>query len=345
MRRLQKPKLLFAIVLLISVSLYLALFFNIKTTYRERMHALELLLKERLFDNATTAPGQNAASFVASTVSTSTSHSAMNTTKAYDPIQAALATERAAAELLRQPVVNFHDYEYLRNPVGACEVSETEVLFVVPTAPRNFERRKRVRAGILGKYVSAPSNNATLLFFAGAPNCTESTPKIQSHLDDEFRTYGDLVQESFVDVYTNIRLKAVSMLRWAVTYCKHAKYVIRTDDDVMVNVSRIVSALKRTGTVYTDFILGNRKDGWTPVRNTSEDYLKYAVSEEEYPNSTYPRFALGGLLGYPLSTVTLLYQAALRTKPLWLDDVYITGICASRLKVPVLNDTEFVFQH
>ena len=68
---------------------------------------------------------------------------------------------------------------------------------------------------------------------------------------------------------------------------------------------------------------------------------KYFVSEEEFPAKTFPTFALGGLLGYPLKTVILLYEAALRVETLWLDDVYITGLCARRINATVLDDSIF----
>ncbi|CAL1538670.1 unnamed protein product [Lymnaea stagnalis] len=260
-------------------------------------------------------------------------------------LRAEVEAKKVVIEVLSQPVLNVHDFEYLRNPVGACATSYTEVLIVVPSAPRHAEHRLKIRKGTLGDYVRAPSNNAKMVFFFGEPECDGDAAKLQRNIDDEFHTYGDVVQEQYLDVYRNIRLKAVSMLRWAATYCKSAKYVIRTDDDVVVNITKIVTVVRRKGLEFQDFILGVRKDGWSPVRRNHTHGLKYAVSEEEYPSATYPPFAVGGLLAYPLSTVALLYQAALRVKPLWLDDVYITGMCAQRLKLPLIKDPDFVFQH
>ena len=62
----------------------------------------------------------------------------------------------------------------------------------------------------------------------------------------EVEKYGDIVQENFTDIYSNIRLKAVSMLRWAASYCPTATYVIRTDDDVVVSVNSILKSIQVT---------------------------------------------------------------------------------------------------
>ncbi|CAL1538674.1 unnamed protein product [Lymnaea stagnalis] len=259
-----------------------------------------------------------------------------------DVLMADLDSKRNLTRFLSQPVVNDHNFEFIRNPIDACAGSAPpEVLFVIPSAPGNSEKRDRVRKGALGAYAREPSNNATVLFFTGTPDCSEDWALQQAHIDDEFHLHGDIVQENFPDVYRNIRLKAVSMLRWAVTYCKHAKYVIRTDDDVVVNVKQIVSVVRQKHRDHLEFVIGVVKDDWKPARNKG----KYHMSVEEYPDPLYPPFALGGLLGYPLTSVALLYQAALRVKPIWLDDVYITGICASKVGVTLLRDPNFKFTH
>ena len=72
---------------------------------------------------------------------------------------------------------------------------------------------------------------------------------------------------------------------------------------------------------------------------------KYVVPYEDYPFPKWPPYALGGLLGYPLKTVRLLYEASLRVKTVWLDDVYITGICARFVNVTLVHDSNFVFDH
>ncbi|XP_059150057.1 beta-1,3-galactosyltransferase 1-like [Physella acuta] len=181
-------------------------------------------------------------------------------------------------------------------------------------------------------------------FFLGQPP-NNSDSQLQARIDNEARVFGDIVQESFEDVYHNIRLKAVAMLKWASTFCQQAKYVIRTDDDVDVIFPKLVDALERQSATHEHFILGRTNVNRIPIRSRNVANGKYYVSYDEYPEKTYPPFAFGGLLGYPLSTVKLLYLAALRLRPVWLDDVFITGICAHKLNINLLSDPSFTFAH
>lgn len=256
-----------------------------------------------------------------------------------------LQLQKSLVSFLLQEVINNHNFSYIHNPLETCSSGNIKVLFVIPSAPSNFEYRNKVRNGSRGSYIKDSNNHAKLLFFLGEPklNASNETDKdVQLQINEEALKYKDIVQDGFEDCYRNMRLKAVSMLRWASTFCEGAQYVIRTDDDVQVDPEKLVAALHRKSLVHSDFILGSIASKWEPIRVKKN---KYFLSEEEYPYSTLPPFVLGGLLGYPMSTVKLLYHAALRTKPLWLDDVFITAICASKVHVPLVDDPDFRFKH
>ena len=55
--------------------------------------------------------------------------------------------------------------------------------------------------------------------------------------------HGDLVQENFVDSYRNLTLKTLMAIRWASTYCSNANFVLKIDDDVLVNPSPLLEYL------------------------------------------------------------------------------------------------------
>ena len=40
----------------------------------------------------------------------------------------------------------------------------------------------------------------------------------------------------FQDIYYNLTLKTVMGLKWTSIYCNQAKYIMKTDDDIFVNV-------------------------------------------------------------------------------------------------------------
>ena len=61
---------------------------------------------------------------------------------------------------------------------------------------------------------------------------------------EESRTYGDILQEDFVDSYMNLTLKSVMGLKWASTYCSQTQYLLKTDDDIFVNVPVLLTYLQ-----------------------------------------------------------------------------------------------------
>ncbi|KAK0068018.1 beta-1 3-galactosyltransferase 1 [Biomphalaria pfeifferi] len=262
--------------------------------------------------------------------------------KVIHKLQLELSEKKAVISFLSQPIINNHDFGYTHNGSLFCAHGDIDFLFVVPSAPHFFERRESARRRDLYRFTKDMRNKAKLLFFLGKPQFGPDFQEIQSQIDKEVETYGDIIQENFEDVYKNIRLKAVSMLKWTSTYCRAARFVIRTDDDIRFDIGNSLAALQSKSLSYTDFILGERKDNGSPMRKVSH---KWYVSPKEYPQENYPPYAYGALLGYPISTVALLYQAALRVEPIWMEDVYLTGICAPKVGVPILRDDNFVFDH
>merc|ERR1711894_270919 len=58
----------------------------------------------------------------------------------------------------------------------------------------------------------------------------------QSKIQDESTLYKDIVQEDFEDTYHNLTLKTIMGLKWMAIFCPQAEFVLKTDDDIYVNV-------------------------------------------------------------------------------------------------------------
>ncbi|KAK0068000.1 beta-1 3-galactosyltransferase 1 [Biomphalaria pfeifferi] len=249
-------------------------------------------------------------------------------------------TQEEVISFLSQPNLNEHSIKYMFNPSTACAENMNRVLFIVPSKPTNFDHRNKVRQSERGKFVNLTENGSKLFFFLG--RVPGGSQKIQRLIEEEIVTYRDIVQIDFLDTYANILQKTVSMLHWVTHFCSNASFVVRTDDDVKVNVTDIISALEEKRRTFRHFLLGEIQEGWEPIRNR---HSKYFLSMTEYPHPLLPRFAIGGLLGFPAATAALLYQCALRLKPIWLDDVFISGLCAPKVGVTLIGDPRFSFKH
>lgn len=233
------------------------------------------------------------------------------------------------------------------------------LLILVCTAPENLQQRNAIRAS-WGGLREAQGLRVQTLFLLGEPNWPQ--PAWGSHGHDlswESATQGDILQAAFQDSYRNLTLKTLSGLNWADKHCPLARYILKTDDDVYVNVPELVSEL---------VLRGGRWEQWERVEESQrkaahEDkmwqgspalgakatpllYLgrvhwrvspsrlpggRHHVSEKQWPHTLgpFPPYASG--TGYVLSAsaVQLILRVASRAPPLPLEDVFV-GVSARR---------------
>lgn len=67
---------------------------------------------------------------------------------------------------------------------------------------------------------------------------------LQNAITEENRQYNDIIQEKFHDTYNNLTLKSVMMLKWVTSNCAQAKYLMKTDDDMFVNIPALLKTLQ-----------------------------------------------------------------------------------------------------
>ena len=62
---------------------------------------------------------------------------------------------------------------------------------------------------------------------------------VESRLRAESAVHGDLVQTDYLDTYKNLTYKAVSWMKWVDEHCSHVENLVKTDDDIAVDVFRL----------------------------------------------------------------------------------------------------------
>lgn len=229
------------------------------------------------------------------------------------------------ADLLR-----IRDADYQLNSPRVCETGHF-FLALVHSKANHFRQRQVIRQ----TWASRP-DLIRHVFILGLSEQTgpEGTLSVQNLIEAEQKKYGDLVQGDFVDHYRNLTLKNVMGLKWVDQHCNSAKssvrFVVKSDDDAFIDVIQLRNFIERT------WPAGPSVD--TLVCNVHEDALvqrtgKWAVSPQEYPSKTYPPFCSG--LAYVMrpQLASKLYRASSRIPPLWVDDVYVTGVLAASVNV------------
>lgn len=206
-----------------------------------------------------------------------------------------------------------------------CEPNHGEhvrLLILITSAPSHEAQRLAIRQ-TWGHY--AIRRDVAMSFILGStPNKT-----LDDLLKAESTMYGDMIRDHFLDTYDNLTLKAISMLEWTHTYCSKAKFILKTDDDMFINVPHLLSVLDQYkssdraiyGALHTDF---------PPNRY---EQSKYYVSHQVYFPSVYPDFITGPLYVVGAGAVHDLYKKSLTLPYLKLEDVFLTGIVSQIIGV------------
>ncbi|CAM4758700.1 unnamed protein product [Rotaria magnacalcarata] len=105
--------------------------------------------------------------------------------------------------------------------------------------------------------------------------------------------YQDIVQEDFLDSYRNLTHKAVMALKWISTYCSQASYILKTDDDMIVNTFMLLKHLK----FRDSYQMKQNNSIFCRVYESMDVFrdknIKWYLSEKEYPPKKFPPFCSG----------------------------------------------------
>lgn len=179
----------------------------------------------------------------------------------------------------------------------------------------------------------------------------EAERAVQRVLGREYGRYGDLIQCQSRDTYTNLTLKSIAALEWTRQYCPWARYLLKTDDDMFIDVRRLLRFINKveTETVKDSSVSGLHSRPLEPIKNQYELFTmgtdmyesvatpsfdielpptiwgrlahgwrpirqlnsKYYVSRTQYAGRVYPDFCTGPAYLMTRSAVNPLYEAAL----------------------------------
>ena len=235
---------------------------------------------------------------------------------------------------LTNKLIHYHEYEFLINHESICD-SDIFILFLVLTDLKHFERRQDIRNtwGSIKIY-----NNAKLriVFLVGELLPAIGDLQVQHKLRHESDQYQDIVQGNFIDSYKNLTYKTVFGLHWMQMHCRNAQFVFKTDDDVVINVFRLVDFLqgfKNGAIMLRNFVYCMTTNFERPKRGKSKVHTSYS----EYQYFWFPVYCHGP--GYLMSNdvAVRLYNATQYIPFLWLEDVFI-GFGMSILELQITDN-------
>jgi len=230
------------------------------------------------------------------------------------------ADKRENPQKQARTVKNPHSYSYTLNPGSSvCGEGRVDLLVLVASALKHGDRRSAVR-----KTWGASNQDVKVLFLLGGQKEGKEDMLLEEEIQKEWKDFRDLVREDFVDSYQNLTLKTLGGMRWASKHCPQATWVMKTDDDMYVNLHLLKNHLQRAHPRPHRLITGCVKNGPQgapqPIGHNGATFAP-----------VHPPFTAGA--GYVLSgdLPGLLFHKSLDLRLIKVEDAFLTGYCARAL--------------
>lgn len=224
---------------------------------------------------------------------------------------------------LNLQLLNLPHFNYIINN-DVCGLDTIEAVLLVTSHCGNVEARSAIRQAY-------PQNELKNLGIRRLFLLAVSSSVNENSIHDENKRYSDVLQGSFLEAYRNLTYKHVMGLQWAVHHCPQARFVVKMDDDIVVNMyklSEIISHISESQ--RKDLLMGYVLRGMVPVR---EPVNKWYVTHAEFSGNMYPQFLSGWMYVTTPPVINKLLSAAQKEKFFWIDDTFVTGILAQRAGV------------
>lgn len=142
----------------------------------------------------------------------------------------------------------------------------------------------------------------------------------------EAKSYGDMIIGDFPDTYRNITQKLMMAFRWASQ--QKYQFLLKTDDDVYINIPSLISWIKRNLDPQKPFYAGVLYRT-NIIRDPSH---RHFVSWNDLGQKRYPWYPKGALYVLSSGIIQDMVEISSRVKMITVDDAYV-GVLASYLGV------------
>lgn len=224
------------------------------------------------------------------------------------------------------------------------EPTQTSIVILVLSCRKNFLQRNLIRQtyGAIRNL-----NNVHILavvFMLGGVDAPDAEITDISKLEAERVQFDDMIMGDFVDTYRNLTRKSIMAYDWLTSFCQDADLLVKTDDDVMLNIFKLTEELgKWTPTVFRSYNIWCAIH-WTEQVNKDEKSMYY-ISPEQYPGDILPKHCGG--VGYvtTMDTVKRIkdeisrsFQGIVCTH----EDVFMTGIVPEKINLADAKHVELI---
>jgi hypothetical protein len=240
-------------------------------------------------------------------------------------------------EVTSNPIIKVKDvypsgFSYPNLELCLLDGMGVKLLIIVMSAPANFLQRKAIRQ-TWGHY--AHRSDVIIAFLIGETNQTD----IVDGLKQEMALYNDILQANLKDSYQNLTLKTMAMLEWTSSYCSMAEYLLKSDDDMFINVDNLLEFIDKIDRRAEPKIYGHLIENRTLVDRNEKS--KHFVPYDQFSENRFPPYVAGP--AYLFSTVIAksFFQKGMETRFMPIEDAFMTGLIAEEMNVTRVKVNEF----
>lgn len=199
------------------------------------------------------------------------------------------------------------------------------LLAIVVIKPEHFERRDVIRHTWKAKRYQS---SFKVVFFMG----TSKRADVNRKIADESQRFDDIVQIQFEDSYYSLTEKVMQAFKWAINSYDKLGFIMRINDDVVVNTSILVKYLMNVWDIQNNIdsvdlsrlIIGNV---WTKTYRMRDSANKFYVPFNYYKEDQYFPYCEGSayVITPKLARDLLQGYSQLDWPPYttWLEDVLV----------------------
>ena len=240
-------------------------------------------------------------------------------------------------------LLNLTNFHYIINNDICSGESAIKGIVIITSHAGDIEARSAMRRAYPASELRKMGLRRVFLLAVSNPNDARYNSISQNALEDENDRYSDLLQGTFKEAYRNLTYKHVMGLQWVTQYCSQASFVIKMDDDIILDFYRILHIIDANlNGQNKSFLMGFVLKGTLPVREPAN---KWFVTKSEYPGSIYPPFLSGWMYVTTPKVAKTLVEASKSVKYFWIDDTYVTGLLAHTASIIHLDIHQYFTLH
>ncbi|OWF51150.1 beta-1,3-galactosyltransferase 5-like [Mizuhopecten yessoensis] len=213
------------------------------------------------------------------------------------------------------------------NNKDVCNTDPVDILIYFQTRWDHFQRRSVLRE-TWASSKTFKDIHIRAIFVLGRSTAKEDQVKI----NNENLLYHDIIQGDFIDSIANLTMKSILAMKWINENCIQAKYILKADDDMFVNIFATIEYLISQIHDKKKVVMCHAKENDTsPIERDTRS--KWYVPAHVFPGrKRFPRFCSGYATLFTADLVPQLYKASFSKPYFSVDDAYLFGLLMETIK-------------